>query len=89
VPSRDLYALGQAIIVSLGWLPVVWVLGGNQIIDWIVKETVDNHELGVLAYVVLNLLVAAAAGFVAGTLVDRLGEWVAAHPDTRRADISA
>jgi hypothetical protein len=74
VPQRDLYAIAQAIVLSLIWLPVIWLLGGGSVVDWSSTATLEHHQLEVVAYVMLNLGVALAAGLVAGKLVDAVGE---------------
>jgi hypothetical protein len=33
-PQRDLYALAQAVVLSLAWLPAIWLLGGGDVVDW-------------------------------------------------------
>jgi hypothetical protein len=76
LPSRDLYALGQAIVVSLAWLPVIWVLGGHSVIGWLTRKEVADHQLALLGIVLGNLAVAQLGGWLGGLLVREIGQ----HP---------
>lgn len=85
LPRRDLYALAQAVVVSLAWLPVIWILGGGTLLGWSETQTLDDHQLGVIGVVILNLATALAAGVAAGALVDAIGD----RPDSRLASALA
>ncbi len=74
LPSRDLYALAQALVLSLAWLPVLWVLGGSSVVDWTVDDSLDQHQLDFLSIVVGNLVLALVAGAVIGRIVAAIGE---------------
>ena len=85
LPGRDLYAVGQAIVVSLAWLPVVWVLGGRCVLDWLIAETAADHQTAILGIVVGNLAAAQLGGFAAGLVMRAIGErpetWLAEQLD--------
>jgi Family of unknown function (DUF6338) len=75
LPDRDLYALAQAVTVSLAWLPVVWVIGGHTVLDWVGAHAADKHQGAILTIVAVNLLVSMVAGLIAGKLVDLVASW--------------
>lgn len=76
VPRRDLYALAQAVVVSLAWLPVIWLLSGTHVVDWASEGALADHQAEVVGIVIVNLLAASLGGFVAGYVVDE----IASHP---------
>jgi Family of unknown function (DUF6338) len=73
LPQRDLYALAQAVVLSLAWLPVIWVLGGNCVVNWANRHVLEDHQGALLWIVGLNLAVALSAGLLAGRLIDAIG----------------
>ena len=79
VPTIDLYALARAVTLSLGWLPVVWLLGGSKVLDWATEATIPNHQPALLGIVVGNLAAALVSGLLAGRAVDKIGD----HPESR------
>lgn len=85
LPRRDLYVLAQALAVSLAWLPIVWLLGGEVILGWIEDETIVHHQAAVLGLILLNLIVPLAGGLGAGKAVD----WLGGHPDSRASKLIA
>ena len=81
LPRRDLYVLVQALALSLAWLPVVWLLGGELVLGWIEDETLTDHQTAVLGLILLNLVLPPLVGLGAGSAIDWLGE----HPESRVA----
>jgi hypothetical protein len=74
LPRRDLYALAQAVAVSLAWLPAMWLMGGRYVVDWIEAGTLRSHDGELIAIVLLNLAAPLLVGLLAGLLVDKLGQ---------------
>lgn len=75
LPRRDLYVMAQAIVVSLAWLPALWLLGGRRVVDWAEAETLRDHDGALIVVVLLNLAVPLAIGLVAGRLLDWIGDF--------------
>jgi hypothetical protein len=73
LPRRDLYVLAQAVVVSLAWLPVLWLIGGQSVLDWIEDDTLRDHSGALVALLALNLAAPLVAGFIGGRLIDWLG----------------
>jgi len=79
VPDRDLYALAQAVVASLGWPAAVWLLLtllGDPILRWgLVPENdrlLERHRT-VLALLLLGVeFIPFALGLVAGSAVNTL-----------------
>lgn len=73
LPRRDLYVLAQAFVASLAWLPVVWLLGGGAVLEWLEEGRLTDHQAALLGVVLLNLAAPLAAGLLAGAAVVRMG----------------
>jgi hypothetical protein len=77
VPDRDLYVLAQAVVASLGWLALVWLVllfVGDPVKNWGLLPTnndlLERHR-GVIALLVLGVeLVPFALGLLAGFLAN-------------------
>jgi hypothetical protein len=76
IPSRDLYALAQAVVASLGWIPFLWLLGGRRVVDWIEDDALRDHVGELVVLLVLNLATPLLVGFTAGKIVD----WITSRP---------
>lgn len=74
LPRRDLYVLAQAVAVSLAWLPVVWLLGGDAVLGWLENETANDHQLEILGIVLLNLAVPLLVGLSAGLAIREMAD---------------
>jgi len=79
VPDRDLYALAQAVVASLGWLAVVWLLlllFGDPILRWGLAPQNDSlleRHRGELALLLLGIeFVPFVLGLAAGSTVNTL-----------------
>ena len=81
LPRRDLYVLAQAVVVSLAWLPALWLLGGRKMVDWADAEALSDHDGALIFVVLLNLAIPLAVGLVAGRLLDWIGDytWLARY----------
>ncbi|HMI80944.1 MAG TPA: DUF6338 family protein [Solirubrobacterales bacterium] len=73
LPPHDFYLLAQAVVASLLWLPVAWLLGGHCIADWTEAHTLGEHDSFVVAAIFVNLTAAFATGSIGGAVVDQIG----------------
>ena len=74
-PGSDFGTLVQALIWSIAWFPIAWLLGGRCVGEWVEHGTLDEHETAVVGIVFgLSLLAPLAVGLIVGAIVDRLGE---------------
>lgn len=73
LPRRDLYVLAQAVVVSLAWVPALWLLGGRSVLDWGEAKTLRDHDGEVIGLVLVNLAIPLMVGLVAGRAIDWIG----------------
>jgi hypothetical protein len=72
VNKGDLFAVAQTIALSMLWLPVLWTLGGHQLVDWLGRKDVSDHVLAVGGLILLNLGAPFIAGLLAGQAIDAI-----------------
>ncbi|MDQ3726041.1 MAG: DUF6338 family protein [Actinomycetota bacterium] len=80
LPTRDFYLLAQAVVASLLWLPMAWLLGGHRIADWAGAGALGEHDSFVVGSIFVNLIVAFATGLAAGAAVSSLGNNLESKP---------
>jgi hypothetical protein len=78
-PVRDLYAVAEAVVVSVILLAIAW-FRVSDLLTWIDDDTLDAHKGGALVLLLALILLP----FAGGRVVAELFEWLADRPGPER-----